>query len=169
MNEKKKTKPPTKPKQPAAAQAGSSDLIVPEPICISTASQPGSPSTSTHFRHMHVNILTKERGGGGLRWNCLRPGRRLISHTLEIHREIKQLLHFASPTPRAKTSFGAISSCYANNNNKKIIRRGERGEKTPSQSLTPLQRRGDGRRWGGVGWLLTKDADLIVAKRSRFR
>lgn len=28
---------------------------------------------------------------------------------------------------------------------------------------------GEGMRGGGVGWLLTKDADLIVAKRSRFR
>lgn len=28
---------------------------------------------------------------------------------------------------------------------------------------------GEGERGGGVGWPLTKDADLIVAKRSRFR
>lgn len=64
-------------------------------------------------------------------------------HTLEIHREIK---HFASPTSRAKTSFSAISSCYANNNNKKIIRRGEREKKKKPDPFA------EERGWEAVGW-----------------
>lgn len=73
---------------------------------------------------------------------------------------ISYILHL---THRAKISFSAISSCYANNKYKIKHGRGER-EKNPDPFAE-----GEGERGGGVGWPLTKDADLIVAKRSRFR
>lgn len=38
-----------------------------------------------------------------------------------------------------------------------------------SQGIADPFAAGEGMRGGGVRWLLTKDADLIVAKRSRFR